>query len=89
MVELTVSALDKWDVNDAKEASKCEDEIDKLEEIFHGRHLHRLNTGVCSIMSSEHFVEILANIERMGDHLENICESIIIENITQYDEFNH
>ena len=77
MVDLTIDALDKWDVEIAKEATNCEDEIDKLEEIFHGRHLHRLNTGVCSVMSSEHFVEILANIERMGDHLENVCESII------------
>ena len=33
-------------------------------------------------MSSEHFVEILANIERMGDHLENICESIANEDFS-------
>ena len=89
MTDLTVDALNKWSVEEATSATKCEEEIDKLEEIFHGRHVHRLNTGVCSVLSSEHFVEILANIERMGDHLENICESIIIENVTQYDEFNH
>ena len=82
MVDQTVSALEKWDEEEAKQASSYEDEIDKLEEIFHGRHLHRLNTGVCSVMSSEHFVEILANIERMGDHLENICESIANEDFS-------
>ena len=89
MCNLTIDALNKWSVEEAEAATKCEDEIDKLEEIFHGRHVHRLNSGICSVLSSEHFVEILANIERMGDHLENICESIIIENVTQYDEYNH
>jgi len=89
MTDLTVDAIIKWDKSSAEDASKCEEEIDKMEEIFHSRHIHRLNTGKCSILSAEHFVEVLANIERMGDHLENICESIIIENTFQYDEYNH
>lgn len=89
MMDLTVKAIDKWDKETAEDASKCEDEIDKMEELFHQRHVHRLNSGICSVLSAEHFVEVLANIERMGDHLENICESIIIEKITEYDEINH
>ena len=89
MSDLTTTAIKKWSSDEAYSALKCEDEIDKLEEVFHGRHVYRVNTGKCSVLNSEHFVEVLANIERMGDHLENICESIIIENTFQYDEFNH
>ena len=89
MADLTLSAIEKWDKEAAEKASQCEDEIDKMEELFHGRHIHRLNTGMCSVLSAEHFVEVLVNIERMGDHLENICESIIIEKVTEYDEKNH
>ena len=89
MTDLTIKAVDKWDKEIAEDASKCEDEIDKMEELFHQRHVHRLNSGICSVLSAEHFVEVLANIERMGDHLENICESIIIEKVTEYDEKNH
>ena len=33
--------------------------------------------------------KILSNVERMGDHLTNILDSIIIKDITKYDEFNH
>ena len=89
MADLTLSAIEKWDKESAEKASQCEDEIDKMEELFHERHIHRLNTGMCSVLSAEHFVEVLVNIERMGDHLENICESIIIEKVTEYDEKNH
>lgn len=89
MTELTVKAITNWSIEEAKEAAKYEEEIDKLEEIFHNRHIHRLNNGICSVLNSEHFIEILTNIERMGDHLENICESVIIENSFQYDEYNH
>ena len=66
-----------------------EDEIDKMEDVFHERHVHRVNSGVCSFNNTEHYVEILSNIERMGDHLENICENIINDEYCQYDEFNH
>ena len=76
MSDLTTTAVKKWSIDEASAALKCEVEIDKLEEVFHGRHVHRINTGVCSILNSEHFVEVLANVERMGDHMENICESI-------------
>ena len=76
MSDLTTIAIKKWSSDEAYSALKCEDEIDKLEEVFHGRHVYRVNTGKCSVLNSEHFVEVLANVERMGDHMENICESI-------------
>ena len=76
MSDLTTLAVKKWSKDEAYAALKCEVEIDKLEEVFHGRHVHRINTGACSVLNSEHFVEVLANVERMGDHMENICESI-------------
>ncbi len=88
MSDLTIDALSKWSIEEAKEATICEDEIDKMEEVFHSRHVYRLNNGMCSVLSAEHFVEILANIERIGDHLENINESIISDNNIKYLESN-
>lgn len=89
MVDNTTAAVKEWSIEKAKEASDCENEIDKLEDVFHERHVHRVNSGACTFLNTEHYVEILSNIERMGDHLENICEGILTEEYCQYDEFNH
>ena len=89
MVENTAKAIAEDSKEYAKIASDFEDEIDKMEDVFHERHVHRVNSGVCSFNNTEHYVEILSNIERMGDHLENICESILNDEYCQYDEFNH
>ena len=86
MTDLTVDSVLKWDSGLALEATKCEDKIDKLEEVFHARHVHRLNSGACSVLNSEHYVEVLANIERMGDHFENIAESVIVETAVNMNE---
>jgi len=89
MVDGTVLAIKKWDKEIAKETSVYEDQIDLLEEVLHERHVHRVNSGVCSFTNTEHYVEILSNIERMGDHLFNILDSIMIKEYSKYDEFNH
>lgn len=89
MTDGTVKAIVEWDNDIAEEARVYEDQIDRLEEVLHERHIHRVNAGVCSFHNTEHYVEILSNIERMGDHLTNILDSIITKEYCKYDEFNH
>ena len=89
MTDGTVKAIVEWDNDIAEEARVYEDQIDRLEEVLHERHIHRVNAGVCSFQNTEHYVEILSNIERMGDHLTNILDSIITKEYCKYDEFNH
>ncbi len=79
MCDLTINAIVEWSKEKAKKAFEIENEIDRMTDVFHKRHVHRIDTGVCSILNAEHFVEVLSNIERMGDHLENICESIVYD----------
>lgn len=72
----TYNAVIKWSKYYAISGKVFEDEIDKLEQVFYKRHIHRVESGICTILNSEHYAEILSNVERMGDHLYNICESI-------------
>lgn len=79
MVETTITSFYKWDKELALQVNQFEEEIDKLEVVFHQRHVHRINSGACSYLNADHYVEVLSNIERMGDHLKNISDSILLE----------
>lgn len=89
MVDTTVEVILKWNTEKTEEINQCEDQIDKLEEVFHQRHVHRINSGACSYLNSDYYVEILSNIERMGDHLKNISDGISTDEYCKYDEYNH
>ncbi|MCM1557286.1 MAG: Na/Pi cotransporter family protein [Anaeroplasma bactoclasticum] len=77
MLNTTFEAFYGWDKTKALEVNALEDQVDKLEAFFHQRHVHRIDSGACSYLNADHYVEILSNLERMGDHLENISECIL------------
>ncbi len=89
MVKNTVLAVKNWDSNLALETIPLEDETDNLEEALRERHVHRVESGVCSFINTEHYVEILSNLERMGDHLKNVLDSIVTVEYCKNDEFHH
>lgn len=62
---------------------KYENEIDKMEKTFRKKHIIRLNQGVCSPSAGIVYVDILSNLERIGDHAVNIAEEVIGEKIPE------
>ena len=56
-----------------------ENRIDKLEEEYRKDHIKRLNAGMCNAQSSAIFLDLLNNLERIGDHSTNIAQSVINE----------
>lgn len=89
MIEGSIKAYPVFDKEKASIVGKCEDKVDKLEETFRKKHVIRINNGTCSYSNSDHFVEILSNLERIGDHTNNIATNIINDEYCQFDEFNH
>ncbi|MCR4898946.1 MAG: Na/Pi cotransporter family protein [Acholeplasmatales bacterium] len=89
MAEGTYDSLINWSSDTATETLPIEDEVDRMEEVFHERHIHRVETGACSFVNTEYFVEILSNLERMGDHFTNVLEEISTVEYCKYDEFHH
>lgn len=77
MLDKAMGAFYDWDREKALEVNTIEDQVDKLEEVFHQRHVHRIDSGACSYLNADHYVEVLSNLERMGDHLENIAECVL------------
>ena len=78
-VRLSVEALDTADDMKAKQVLKLEDEIDAMERDLRKRHIDRLNQGVCNPGAGVIFIDILSNLERVGDHANNIA--LIVKDI--------
>ncbi len=56
---------------------KCwETMTDKLNEEYSNNHIKRLKDGLCTAESGELFFGVLANLERIADHLNNIALSV-------------
>ncbi|WP_431833451.1 Na/Pi cotransporter family protein [Cytobacillus oceanisediminis] len=86
MFKLTIStvkeALQALDHNDniaAEHVVKKEEEIDKMERKLRKQHILRLNEGVCSGQAGIVYVDIVSNLERIGDHAVNIAEAVLGE----------
>ncbi|KKB37295.1 Sodium-dependent phosphate transporter [Bacillus thermotolerans] len=76
-VNEAIKALDTNDLDLAREVTKKEDLIDKMERKLRKQHILRMNEGVCSGQAGIVFVDIVSNLERMGDHAVNIAEAIL------------
>ncbi len=72
-----LEALQEEDKERAQEALHREAEVDHLERLFKDRHLKRLDDGVCDATAGVLFVEILHNLERIGDHAVNIAGDVL------------
>ncbi|MFS0575224.1 Na/Pi cotransporter family protein [Sporosarcina sp. 179-K 3D1 HS] len=76
-VEKAVESLNLNDIELARNVAEHEDLIDKMERKFRKNHILRLNEGACSAQAGMVFVDIVSNLERIGDHAVNIAEAIL------------
>lgn len=61
----------------AQEALHLEAEVDHLEQRFKDAHLRRLDAGICQASAGALYLEILHNLERIGDHAVNIAGDVL------------
>lgn len=67
------------DTEDAILAGKIfekEKHLDKMERKYYKRHLTRVKEGTCTGRLSISYVDLLSDIERIGDHAQNIAEYV-------------
>jgi len=72
-----VRALEEKDVEVYAEAQVLEDAIDDLEERLRNNHIRRLNTGECTVNSGLIFIDMLHNLEKIGDHTFNLAKAVV------------
>ncbi|MFC2106399.1 PhoU domain-containing protein [Candidatus Bipolaricaulota bacterium] len=61
----------------AREALELEEDVDRLERKYKANHVVRLAQGHCDSAVGILYVEILHNLERMGDHAVNIAGDVL------------
>lgn len=76
-VNQAVKSLELMDREEALAVVQKEDQIDKMERSFRKRHIIRMNEGQCTGSAGIVFVDIISNLERIGDHAVNIAEEVL------------
>ena len=74
---LTRRAVLEKDAHLLAEIDRVEDEIDNLRRQLISRHIDRLNAGECRAESSGVFINLVSNLERLGDHLTYIAYCVL------------
>ncbi|ETT88018.1 Na/Pi cotransporter family protein [Viridibacillus sp. FSL R5-0477] len=75
-VKIAMHALDTRDVSLAQQVRAQEERIDEMERSLRKHHIRRLNEGICSGSAGIVFADIISNLERIGDHANNIADTI-------------
>ncbi|WP_386057524.1 Na/Pi cotransporter family protein [Thalassobacillus hwangdonensis] len=78
-VKQAMRALENMDREEALAVVQKEDQIDQMERAYRKKHIIRLNEGLCSGQAGIVFVDIISNLERIGDHAVNIAEEVLAE----------
>ena len=75
--DLAVYSFLHWDKSSAEKIVKYEEEIDMMEKKLRLNHIKRLNEGSCNPSSGVIFLDLLTNLERVGDHSFNIASYVL------------
>ena len=78
-VKEAIITLDQNDKDLAKQVIEKEILIDKMERQLRKQHILRLSSGTCSPQAGMVYIDIISNLERIGDHSVNIANAVLGE----------
>jgi len=77
--DMCITALEKDNRTLSSEIVRREAQIDIMEKKLRNNHIARLNAGLCYPASGVVFLDIISNLERVGDHSHNIAQLVLGE----------
>ena len=77
MLTNSIEALSEGNKDLAELILRQEDELDAMETEYRIRHMHRLDNKECSPENTVLYMDVIHNIERMGDNCENIAKAVL------------
>ncbi|NTU61484.1 MAG: Na/Pi cotransporter family protein [Caldiserica bacterium] len=80
---LVMEAMQDYDVDKANSMRELENEIDFMAKTARDDHFKRLKTEQCKAESGIFYLDIVANLERIGDHCFNISRAVSDKKYTE------
>lgn len=77
MQNLIIKSLGENNLELANEIMRHENKVDEIVKRSLSNHIERVKNGICSVEGGNYFAEILGNLERIGDHSDNVAYSVI------------
>lgn len=82
MVALSLEAIEKESLELSRSVSSAmEERLDGMEETLRHAHILRLNEGACNPSAGVVFIDLVSNLERIGDHAHNVAK--IVEDVVR------
>lgn len=82
-LDIAIECYEKRDVFKAKSIQDVEAQIDRQQKKYRDLHIKRLHDGTCNAYTGAIYLDLISNLERIGDHATNIAESVIENNQVQ------
>jgi phosphate:Na+ symporter len=76
-IDNSITALENSDSKLAQKVIETEGKIDSIEKQLRIDHIERLNRSICQPASGTIFLDLISNLERVGDHSNNIAEMVL------------
>lgn len=77
MFERITPALENNDAESAKAALENEKALNSMQVEFRRSHVQRMTDGVCNAPAGLIFIDLVDNMEKIGDHLTNVAQGAI------------
>ncbi len=77
MFDRVISALERSDVSEAQAALVHENNLNRMQMDFRRSHVQRMTDGICVPEAGLIFIDLVDNVEKIGDHLTNIAQAVI------------
>jgi phosphate:Na+ symporter len=77
MFDYIIASLENDDVESAKSALENEKNLNRMQIDFRRSHVRRMAEGACSPQTGLIFIDLVDNMEKIGDHLTNIAQAVI------------
>ena len=77
MLDYVIAALENNDAGAARAALVNECNLNRMQMDFRQSHVQRMSENICSPEAGLIFIDLVDNVEKIGDHLTNIAQAVI------------